>query len=410
MHRRRKNKTELASVTYGGAIIRLYLRSNGMVALKWREAGTEKATTRNTEEKARAWARLKVRELADATGGRFVPISLVDRMEWLDRIAGGSENTPALLSTLESALQTLGGSRHLLTEAAAWYAKQGLASARSITVTQAKESFLAEYEAHHPLATVSPIRSELRALAAAHGERLLLDLNLPILDAHVRRGSVAKRTIQNRIAHLTTFFNRGIELGWWPEGRKPPSLSIKRPRLEDKAPEILTPHQGLLLLDAVSKPRAGARKNLIPYLLIAGWLGCRPSECTRLDWADFDWEHGILHVRAAVAGKTASERWVHMKPELVQWLRPHAKKKGKVCMQRSSELISLIAREEKIVKSWPPDVLRHSYITYRLGEKAPIEEVAEESGNSPGIIRSNYRRPIPPGVAEKWWACLTATA
>lgn len=401
-------KPELAPVTYGGAVIRLYPRGNGNIALKWREAGEEKSTTRADEERARKWARLKARELADATGGRFVPHAHVERLDWLDRLAGGSEHTPALLATLESALQTLGGSRHSLTEAAAWYAKQGLAHTKAVTVAQATASFLAEYEVHHPLSTLSPIRSELRALAAAHGTLPVLDLDLPLLDALVRRGKPAKRTVRNRITHLTTFFNRGVPLGWWPEGRKPPSLSIKRPRPDDKAPPILTPHQGQQLLLAAAKGTPGQRKSPLPYLLLAGWLGCRPSECLRLDWSDFDWKHRILHLRVEVVGKTSRERWVHMKPELVAWLKPLAQKSGKVCMQRSVERITEIARTEGIVEKWEPDVLRHSYITYRLGEKAPIEDVAEESGNSPAIIRRDYRRPIPPGVAAKWWACLKA--
>jgi hypothetical protein len=66
--------------------------------------------------------------------------------------------------------------------------------------------------------------------------------------------------------------------------------------------------------------------------------------------------------------------------------------------------VSAVARAAGL--KWSIDVLRHSRITYRLQETRDIGLVAEESGNSPGEIRASYKRPIPPGQAERWWQVL----
>jgi hypothetical protein len=63
-------------------------------------------------------------------------------------------------------------------------------------------------------------------------------------------------------------------------------------------------------------------------------------------------------------------------------------------------------RKKAVLENWPQDVLRHSYITYRLQVLKNIDVVAEEAGNSPREIRDSYKRPIPPGVGEKWFAVV----
>lgn len=400
----RASKNALRPVSYAGITVRLYRRANGSVALKWREAGAQKETCKADEDRARAFASKKVRELANHSPGRLVTAAIAERIDWLDRLAGGPDRSAALLSTLEHALQTLGGAPHLLTEAALWYSKQGLASCTAVTVADAVTGFLKEYEARHPLSTVSPIRSTLRALSLEHGSLPLLELDVALLETFVRRGAVGPRTIRNRKSHLTTFFNRAEQMGWWPSGRKAPSVSIKRQRTPDKAPSIFTPPQGKAILVSVAKHKPRA----LPYLLIAGWLGCRPSECLRLDWSDFDWKNRLLHVRWEVARKTWRERWVPIKHQLVKILRPLSKDHGRVCRPRSREMITQHVAKLSLVTEWPADVLRHSYITFRLNEGGTHDEVAEESGNSPAIIRSDYRRPVPPGLGKQWFDALKA--
>ena len=206
-----------------------------------------------------------------------------------------------------------------------------------------------------------------------------------------------------------TFFRRAEALGWWPEGKRNPASAMKKPMLEDKVPEVFTPEQGAAIVRNVVEHLP----QYLSYVLIAGWLGCRPSECLRLDWTDFDWKQRLLHVRPEVARKTRRERWVPMTRPLCSLLRKiskqevhHSASPGKACRKGAREGLSAWLRKNKVVDRWPADVLRHSFITYRLQVLGSIDRTADQAGNSPSEIRASYRRPIPPGEGKRWFSVV----
>ena len=55
---------------------------------------------------------------------------------------------------------------------------------------------------------------------------------------------------------------------------------------------------------------------------------------------------------------------------------------------------------------WPPNVLRHSFTSYRIAIVQSADQVALEAGNSPSIIFKHYRELTTPEVAEKWFNIL----
>ena len=55
---------------------------------------------------------------------------------------------------------------------------------------------------------------------------------------------------------------------------------------------------------------------------------------------------------------------------------------------------------------WPQNVLRHSFISYRIAIVQSADQVALEAGNSASIIFKHYRELTTPEVAEKWFAIL----
>lgn len=55
---------------------------------------------------------------------------------------------------------------------------------------------------------------------------------------------------------------------------------------------------------------------------------------------------------------------------------------------------------------WPQNVLRHSFITYRIAIVQSADQVALEAGNSASIIFKHYRVLTTPEVAEKWFSIL----
>jgi integrase len=271
---------------------------------------------------------------------------------------------------------------------------------------------LAEYRTA-PDATRRTYTTELEAFAKKFPRMGMLELSQETLEAWTGRKSAdgkppAARTRRGRITTFITFLNRARDWNLIGPGKHAAAL-LRRPVIPDAGREILSVAQGAALLAAV---RAEEPK-LEAYFLIAGWLGLRPSECQRLTWGAFDFARGYCHVSTETAQKTSTERYVPMDGRLGERLKELFAASGKtagqkVCGFRSREFLSVLARKAGVLDKWPPDVLRHSFCSYRLAVLGDIAKVADEAGNSPAIIRTNYRRPVLPEDGAAWWNVVAA--
>jgi integrase len=393
-------------VKYGSAQVHLHQRSDGRTAVWWRENGKIQRTTRKDEASAAAFARSKAKNLDAATGKRWITPMQHERLAWLEKLAGGESGITPLLASIERVQNTLGG-LHRLEEAANYFTTHGPADTKRSTVDEAAAIVVEEYRDQSP-ESMEEIRRELAIFTRDQPNFPLLDLTAEILRPYIRKSTLSKRSIRNKITRWNTFFNRCRTLNLWPKERTNPTAEFKKPRKDDKAPGIFTPEEGRKLLELVVEHKS----QYLPYLVVAGWLGVRPSECMRLRKKHFDFKHHLLHLPVEVVGKTARERWMKLDPELSPIIQrvlegeTHGKltKTGKLFRYNSQDHISAIARKHGL--NWIPDILRHSFITYRLQIVENIDKVAEESGNSPAIIRASYRRPIPPGWGKEWFSLL----
>ena len=55
---------------------------------------------------------------------------------------------------------------------------------------------------------------------------------------------------------------------------------------------------------------------------------------------------------------------------------------------------------------WPRNVLRHSFISYRIAKVKSADQVALEAGNSPSIIFKHYRELTTEEQADKWFGIV----
>lgn len=393
--------SENENVKYGSAVVRLYARSDGGWAVAWREDGKNQRTTRATLERAREFGKRKARELDQASGAQWISPARQERLVMLERIAGGEVEAGEMILRMERAVRVL-GSAEAIEAAAQYYMTHGpRAVARVTTLGEAITMLLREYDQGARI-TQNSMRNEWQGFAVGREDLPLLEVSREMLEEYFRGKNWSARTRRNAITRWATFFRRARELELWPRERALPTDAIKRQKEVDVAPEIFTVLHGKILLAAVQRecPR------YLSYLLLAGWCGVRPSECVRLCWRDVDFAHAQLHLPAAAVGKTSRERWVPMHADLVAMLEPmRGESDERICLTRAREELSLLARK-KLGIPWPADVLRHSYITYRLQVLGDIHRVAEEAGNSATIIRAHYRRPIPPGMGARWFGLL----
>lgn len=157
---------------------------------------------------------------------------------------------------------------------------------------------------------------------------------------------------------------------------------------------------------------AAADERILPMILIGGFAGLRHAEIARLEWEDIDLEEGFIEVKAENA-KTDTRRIVPLKENLKAFLLPLAKKHGKVISlaNTTKHLLKAAAdtadaENEIEALAWKHNALRHTYISARVAESADVPRVADEAGNSPQVIRTNYLKRMRPAAASEWFGIL----
>lgn len=169
---------------------------------------------------------------------------------------------------------------------------------------------------------------------------------------------------------------------------------------------ILRPAQvaALLIARQNSEQLGRQAKALIPFLLFQAFAGIRheelsPSDTRKqpLDWRDVHLADRWIYIPAEVS-KTGVDRTVPIADNLAAWLATCAKESGPIC--ELAEPANALTRAKKAAeipagKGETRNALRKSFISYRLALTRSINQVAEEAGNSPAIIRKHYRRIIP---------------
>ena len=157
---------------------------------------------------------------------------------------------------------------------------------------------------------------------------------------------------------------------------------------------------------------AAADERILPMIVIGGFAGLRHAEIARLEWQDIDLEEGFIEVKAENA-KTDTRRIVPLKENLKAFLLPLVKKSGKVVslVNTTKQLLKTAAdtadAENKIkALEWKHNALRHTYISARVAESGDVPRVADEAGNSPQVIRTNYLKRLRPAAAIEWFGIL----
>jgi integrase len=242
---------------------------------------------------------------------------------------------------------------------------------------------------------LSQMRSVLSRFAAAHPGQIL-DVTSSDIDTWLRGHPVSPSSRNAMLLHVGLLFSFALEQNYLPEGKPTASSQLRKVKVADTEIDVFSPDEFRKIIHA-------APMHLIPLLAISAFAGIRSAELGRLDWNAVDLDRGFIEIRAGQA-KTASRRLAPIPANLVAWLRP-LPRSGRVI--NSCELIkeaTALARAVGI--EWPRNVLRHSFITYRIAKVKSADQVALEAGNSPDIIFKHYRELATEEVADQWFGIL----
>jgi len=298
---------------------------------------------------------------------------------------------------------TLLGGRATITEACREWVKRNAVQLQIITVADAKAQL------QRQIITDGKSKWRKKQIAAALG-RLAESLNVQVhtitpnlLGAYLAALPLKERSKANH-RDIIGFFNRWLILrGYLPKGTDWLEGVQKYAKRKMGAIEIYTPDEMKLLLGA-------ADAQLVPFLAIAAFAGLRHAEIARLDWGEIEISdqagESFIEVRSIENTKSDQRRrLVPIKDNLKAWLLPYRKNSGKVCPFEniSKQLLKLAA---KVGMKWKHNAPRHSCISYRVAECGNVPLVADESGNSVYVIRTNYLRRVKPAVAAEWFAIM----
>jgi integrase len=151
---------------------------------------------------------------------------------------------------------------------------------------------------------------------------------------------------------------------------------------------------------------------MLPPVAILGFAGVRRAEILRFTWkdvwktkADDDSPDGYIEVPARKAKGGRERRLVPIQPALAEWLAPYAQAKGAVWAGSENQYHHAFDKLMNITNDLPGhNLLRHSYVSYRIAQTQNEHTVSFESGHTPAVLFKNYRKLVSPAQAKRWFS------
>ena len=224
----------------------------------------------------------------------------------------------------------------------------------------------------------------------------ILGITSSDLDAWLRGFKLSAGSRNAMLACVKVLFSHARSQNCLPAEQMTAPEQLKKVKVIHDDVAVFSPEEMTKILYA-------APMHLIPILAIGAFAGIRMAELNRLDWSAFDLERGMIELRAGQA-KTASRRIIPITDNLRAWLEPLPRKGKVVPGKQQHREVTALARSLKM--EWPRNVLRHSFISYRIAKVKSADQVALEAGNSSSIIFKHYRELTTEEQADKWFGIM----
>ena len=178
---------------------------------------------------------------------------------------------------------------------------------------------------------------------------------------------------------------------------------VNNPVAKSAKAKVIESAAGILIV-GVRRGSLKMPETLIPCVVIGAFAGLRRAELEAPRLKAVDLRSRLIEVTARNA-KSARRRFVNIKPNLLAWLKPHAKSSGPVAPVRFQKLLNK-GRKAAGIQTWPNNALRHSFASYYLAHfrKAGAAELALEMGHTnASLVFQHYRELVKPKEAERYW-------
>ena len=161
-----------------------------------------------------------------------------------------------------------------------------------------------------------------------------------------------------------------------------------------KTPSVCTPEELMKIL--IVSP-----KEAIPYITIMAFGGSRRAELERSLVNQIHLKDGYLRLPPEVT-KTGDGRSLDIPKNLKLWLELAAPAEGAIVPHKA--VSKIIERVSKVGVEWNQNMLRHSFCSYHIAMHRNVALTSELAGNSPIMLRKNYKAVVPKAEAESWFS------
>jgi integrase len=239
------------------------------------------------------------------------------------------------------------------------------------------------------------LRLRLAKFETAFGSRDIASITTAEIDSWLHKLGVGPVAWMNYARSINSIFTAASKRMTIPRN---PVKQLEKPKAATKAPAILTPSQCRILLSS-------APPEIIPILVLQAFCGVRLAEAQRITWGNIRMEGKSPYVELpSSVTKTNRRRNPPIPKNALAWLRPlRGLPKTSIEVTHDKYHSALQAAAAAAGIDWKPNILRHSFGTYRLGVVKSAAQVAEEMGNSPGVVRSHYQNITSPEDARAWF-------
>lgn len=421
--RKKRKKSDALVVPRGSLTVKIYKTKNGDYrshTLVYYEAGRRRREVRASLDEAKDLAETVLTRLENGEALResFGPEDQASYLRARQLLAPINKALELAIAEYVEALQKLSGVS--LAEAVKYFLENKPRECQTLPVPKLIDQFLADKKPEISSKWYNSLEfslgrfSEHLSKHCAPGQEAvpLHQLTSADLNGFLRELNVGGRSRHNYRAAVD-------QLSRWSKanGHLPKTWSemegVSDPGAKPGETKILTPEQVTRLLAARQHMEefGRAKKSLIPFIALMAFAGVRHEEIANsekevlLDWHDIDLKERTIYVPKGAA-KTGEDRIVPISDNLAAWLTPYAKPNGKICPILNSPHALCDAKRAAGLpagKNESKNTLRKSFITYRLAVTKNIAQVAEEAGNSPAKIRSNYKRAMPEAEGKRWF-------
>jgi integrase len=329
--------------------------------------------------------------MADETA-RIVAVAKSDRALATDE---------ALLTEAANAHKALKPYGKTLSDAVSYYIEHLAAMAKhdATPLSTVVKRFLDEKE-REELSEVhlADLKNRIARFEITFGEKPIASIDRNAIAAWLNELPLAPQSKINFRRVLGNLFSYAVRAGNITVN---PVTATSPPKSRRKRAVILTPEEVEKLLNA--SPAA-----TLPALVLMTLCGIRNREMSRLDWSAVDWEDGTLEITAEEGKREGHARHVTIPANALEWLRPHAKKRGKIADFRDFDEYTRRLQDARTlagwpVGGWPENALRKTFISCHYETYGSIDETAKQAGTSVAMIHTHYRKLIKKREAEKLW-------